>query len=112
MTHLYANDFEQRTIDSCRGILEDIPECASSTMAVKFLGGVPHLVISFEAKTLEKPACLVRLRTQSLSNPLSEGQPLEGDRLRRAVRNATEQYLQRHGVRLPAPEFEFRSLEN
>lgn len=110
---LYPVDFEQRAVDACRGILDDIAECANAEMSCRFFGGVPHLVIVFDHPHLtDKPACAVRLNTVSLSNPLAAGQPLEGDRLRRAVRNATEQYLHRHGVRLPTPQFEVRTLEN
>lgn len=110
---LHPVDFEQRVVDSCRGILDDIEECARAEMRCQFFGGVPHLVIVFEHPHLtDKPACAVRLNTISRSSPLAAGQPLEGDRLRRAVRSATEQYLDRHGVRLPTPQFEVRTLEN
>lgn len=82
-------------------------------MSVKFMTGIPYLVISFALPALDySPACAVRLTTIKLSDPLSVGNPLEGDRLRRAVRNGTEQYLQRHGVRPLTPQFEAHSLEN
>jgi hypothetical protein len=110
---LYPNDFEQRAVDSCRGILDDIPECSEAEMSVRFMSRIPYLIIAFGLPALEyKPACAVRLTTISLSKPLSPGAPLEGDRLRRAVRNATEQYLHRHGVRPLTPQFEVRALEN
>jgi hypothetical protein len=110
---LYPNDFEKRAVDSCRGVLDDIPECSAAEMSVRFMAGIPYLVMSFDLPALEyKPACAVRLTTISRSNPLAPGAPLEGDRLRRAVRTATEQYLHHHGVRPLTPQFEVRPLEN
>lgn len=104
---IYPADFEQRHIDACRRMLDDIPECAAADITVRFMAGVPHLILAFHLpETRHQPACAVRLVTVSVSNPLAPGQPLEGDRLKRCVRAAVETYLHKHGVRFPAPQFE------
>jgi hypothetical protein len=90
--------------------LDDIKPCFLAEMKVRFIAGVPHLIIVFEHPNLEaKPACAVRLVTISRSNPLAPGNPLEGDRLKRVVRTAVETYLHKHGIRIPTPQFELRS---
>ena len=92
-------DYEKQTIAHARKVLDDIPECASADYEVRFLAGVPHLILIFELEMLGgRPACAVRL----VSVPREvgkEGTLLEGDRLSRRVRESVEHYLHRHGVR-------------
>lgn len=108
--NIYPPDFKARHVDLCRRILDDIGDCARADVSVRFMAGAPHLVLAFHLpQTRHQPALAVRLVTVSRSNPLAPGNPLEGDRLRRAVRTAVETYLHKHGIRIPVPQFEVQA---
>jgi hypothetical protein len=105
---IYPIDYEARTIEVAKKLLDDIPECTDARYQVRFLGGAPVLIMSFPRFELALgviPAFALRLVTISQSEPLRAGAVLEGDRLRRALRTNLETYMYRHGIRVPV-EFE------
>lgn len=93
---LAPNDYEQRTLDVVKRLLDDIHDCNVADYRIRWVEGIPHLVIAFveRAQGNAIPAFGIRLAT-SPSNAL-----VEGDRLRRLVRNGLEQYLAKHGVKV------------
>lgn len=119
---LYGADFEARAIESARTALGDIPACARADYRVRFIGGAPVLMVAFnEPGAVEqlhqagangtyvsigelRAAVGVRLVAASRSEPLRPARPLEGDRLRRHVRDSVEHYLAKHGVRILPPD--------
>lgn len=99
------NDYEARVIDFARRCLDDIPECAGAEYRVRWLDNVPTLWLCFCPPQILVsklyPACQLRLKTQSISNPINGGQLLDvGDRLRGFIRRSIEEYMRRHGIRI------------
>ncbi len=103
-TAVYPVDYEKRALDVVKLALDDIPDCSIADYNIRFLGGAPVLILAFNnfPQLRGQPACAVRLVTISRSEPLKPGQVLEGDRLRRHVRDSIEHYLAKHGVRFPS----------
>lgn len=118
----YGAGFEARAIEAARGALADIPACARADYAVRFIGGAPVLTIAFsEPESVRqlhqagangtygslgelRAMVAVRLVSVPAGEPLRPGMPLEGDRLRRHVRQSVEHYLLKNGVALPSIE--------
>lgn len=99
---ILENDYEERTIEVARNVLDDIEPCRKADFFVKIMSGIPFLILAFHVpETQNQPALAIQLVTVSISNPIMGGQRLEGDRLRRKIRSSAEDYLHKHGVRLP-----------
>lgn len=101
---IYPPDYEARTVELARRMLDDIPECAAARFAVQWIAGAPVLVVvftQFAAPDGVIPAFMLRLVCIPRSAPLQPGSPLEGERLRRALRSGLEDYMLRHGIRVP-----------
>lgn len=100
-----ALDSDRHAIADARRILADIPECYAAHYSVRHLNGAPVLVVAFSLPGTEhKPACAIRLVTVSLSEPLKPGARITGERLRRHVRDSIENYLAKHGIKIPTYE--------
>lgn len=98
---LVPGDYETRTLEVARTLLQDIVPCRDADYRILWMGGAPHLVVAFHLpETVHQPACAVRLVTLSRSDPLKAGTHLEGDRLRRHIRTSIETYLHKNGVKL------------
>ena len=95
--------YEERTIDFARALLADIPEVSNAHYRVRYIHGAPVLVMAFDLPGVAdvQAACFVRLVATSRSQPLRPAVLLEGDRLRRHVRDSLENYLAKHGICVP-----------
>jgi hypothetical protein len=94
-------DYEERAIESARALLQDIPPCRDADYRILWIMGAPTLVLAFHLpETRHQPACAIRLTTAPRMGPLEGGTHLDGDRLRRHVRDSIEQYLLKCGIRL------------
>lgn len=96
-------DFEKRTLAIAREVLHDIPECAAADMAVIwFIDGTPGVRLKFSIPETEaKPLLAISLATRSRARPLDDAILMGGDKLRRHIRESTENYLTKNGVKLP-----------
>ena len=89
-------DYERRVEDVARLELDDIGPCAAADFRVRWMDGVPHLVLGFHLLgQRDQPAVAVRLTTMPNNHQLT------GDRLRGHIRRSVENYLQNHGIKLP-----------
>lgn len=101
-------EFEARTIDVARRLLDDTPECRDADYAVRWVntpaGPMPILVIAFHLPTTDhQPALavsLVTVRKGSLLEVLPGNTILEGQRLRDHILRSAHDYLNRHGIKL------------
>ncbi len=92
-------DYESRTLDAVRRIVDDIPECASAEISVEFVVGHPRLRFAFGDPSLRaRPLLLVGLIAQSKQNPLSPGRLLGPEQLQRHVRDWVEEYFRIQGT--------------
>lgn len=99
-------DFEARTVEFVRRITDDILDCASAEISVIFQGAVPVVRFVFGHPQLCGRAALgVQLVTESRKNPLAPGRLIEGDQLRRHVRESVETYLAANGIELSRKAF-------
>jgi hypothetical protein len=94
-------DFEARTIETVRRFTDDIAECGAAEISIVFQGSVPTVRFVFGEPHLRgRPALGVQLVTESRKNPLAPGRLVEGDQLRRHVRDSVERYFQLNGLEL------------
>lgn len=95
--------YEESITNFARKILDDIPECNEQEceMKVRFIEKIPILILAFNLpETIHQPALAIRLETISKTKPLDRGNILEGERLYRHIRQSTEHYLTKNGVKL------------
>ena len=98
-------DFEQRTVETVRRFLDDIPECAGAELSVEWQGQAPALRFVFgDPRLFSRPLLMINLVAESAKNPLAEGRLLEGDMLRRVVREWVERYFKLQGVPITIPK--------
>jgi len=97
-------DFPKRTLATAREVLCDIPECAAAEYRfIVFADRTPGVLLKFSLPQTEaKPLLAISLATRSRSRPLDDGILMGGDKLRRHIRDSTENYLLKNGVKLPA----------
>lgn len=96
---IYPPDFEKRTVDEVRRITGDIADCDSAEVSVIFYGGAPAVRFVFgDARLRGRPSLAVQLVSESRKNPLAPGRLVEGDRLRRHVRDSVEGYFKANGL--------------
>lgn len=91
--------FERRTVDEVRRFTDDIAECDAAEISITYHGPVPVVRFVFgDKRLLGRPALGVQMVTESRKNPLAPGRVIEGDELRRHVRNSVEQYLKLNAI--------------
>jgi hypothetical protein len=110
---VYPADYEQRTLDFVRKVLDDVPDWRDADIGIKWAAGAPVLWLVFR-KFAERsgdgpfgvaiPAFCFRLVSISRSKPLAPGRLIEGDELKRTLREAIELYTHKHGIRVPTLE--------
>ncbi len=93
-------DFEARTVDTVRRLTDDIVECERATIRVDFAGEAPIIEFIFQDPRLKtgSPMLGVQMIAYSRKNPLAAGRIVEGDELRRHVRDSVEQYFKMNGL--------------
>lgn len=96
---ILASDFEKRTVEATRRLLDDIPECDDAEITVEFQGQAPAVRFVFGDQRLRaRPLLMVNLVAESAKNPLAPGRLLTGDAFRRVVREWVERYFKLQGV--------------
>ncbi len=91
-------DFEARTVEEVRRFVDDIPECAAAEISVTWQGRAPSLRFAFgDPRQRCRPILVVNLVAESKKNPLAPGRLVQGDVLRRVVREWVETYLKLQG---------------
>lgn len=97
-------DYEVRTVETVRRFVDDIVECDRAKIRVCWedigKGKVPLLEFIFNDPRIRcgSPMLAVQLVADSLKNPLAPGRVVDGDELRRHVRNSVEVYLKLEGI--------------
>jgi len=96
-------DFPKRTLATAREVLRDIPECLEAEYKfIVFADRTPGILLKFSLpETQAKPLLAISLASRSRSRPLDDGILMGGDKLRRHIRESTENYLLKNGVKLP-----------
>lgn len=96
-------DFPKRTLETAREVLRDIPECRDAEYQfIVFADKTPGVLLKFSLpQTVAKPILAIALATRSRSRPLDDGILMGGDKMRRHIRESTEHYLTKNGVKLP-----------
>lgn len=98
---ILSADFESRTVETVRRLTGDIAECESAEITVLFQGAVPAVRFVFgDPRLLGRPSLAVQLVTESRKNPLAPGRLIEGDQLRRHVRDSVERYFKLNGLEI------------
>ncbi len=98
---LYPLDFEQRTLDDVRRWTEDLPDCASAEISVVWNGQAPAVRFVFgQPIFFGRPAFAQQLVAESRSNPLAPGRLMQGEELKRVLRDGIERYLKLNGIQL------------
>jgi hypothetical protein len=93
-----------KIVEFTRRLVDDIPECHEEKcdIILRYIGLIPVLILAFNIpETIHQPALAIRLTSFVKSKPLSTGNVLEGDRLKRHIRDSVEHYLTKNGVKLP-----------
>jgi hypothetical protein len=110
---VYPPDYEQRTLDFVRKVLDDVAAWREADMQIMWAAGAPVLWLVFRkfAETsggglfpTAIPAFCFRLVSISRSKPLAPGRLIEGEELKRCLRDAIELYMHKHGIRIPTEE--------
>ena len=92
-------DFERRTVEEVRRSVDDIEQCADAEITVTFQGQAPVLRFVFgDASERCRPMLVVNLVAESRKNPLAPGRLVQGDQLRRVVREWVENYFTLQGL--------------
>jgi hypothetical protein len=92
-------DYERRTVDTVRRILDDIPECATAQISVVFEGQEPRLRMVFgDPNSFSRPMLKVGLLAQSRQNPLGPGRLITDAQIQRHVREWVEEYFKLQGT--------------
>jgi hypothetical protein len=108
---LYPPEFEARTIDVVRRCTDDITDCATAEVSVEWYGQAPVVRFVFgHPKLRGRPALGVALITESRKNPLAPGRLIQGDELRRHVRDSVERYLKANGIEIARKAMSHASL--
>lgn len=104
---IYPLEFERRAIDAARRFTDDIAECERAIISVIWVGNAPLLRFLFDDPRLPAgaPTLAVQLITESRKSPLAPGRVVEGDRLRRHVRDSVEAYLKANGIEITRKVF-------
>ena len=98
---ILSADFEARTVEVARRLTDDIAECEAADISIFFIGQLPLLKFVFGDKRLiGRPALHVQLITESRKNPLAPGRVIQGDALRRHVRESVEAYFKLNGIQI------------
>lgn len=98
---IYPPDFEARTVEAVRRILDDIPECASAEISVVFDDQEPRLRLAFgDPKAFSRRMLKIGLLAQSRQNPLAPGRLIPTAQLQRHVREWVEEYFKIQGTPL------------
>jgi len=106
---LFEPDYERRTIETVRRFLDDDKHCREADYSIRWVktasGPMPLLVLAFHlSQTIHQPALgigLVAVQKGTLLEVLPGKTILEGERLRNHVLRSVDDYLTKHGVRLP-----------
>lgn len=97
-------DYEKRVLDVARRALDDVHACREAAFNVRWVEGMPLLVIAFTvAGARHLPAVgvgLVSVRRGTMLEPMPNGVRLEGDRLRDHILRSVFLYLEKHGIRV------------
>lgn len=108
---LYPPDFDKRAVEIARRATDDIVECDRADVSVIHEESAPMIRFIFaedlRARFISAPAFFIELVAHSRKNPLAPGRLLEGDEIRRRVRESVEQYLKMNGI-----EVTRRKVEN
>lgn len=92
-------DYERRTRETVRRFTDDIADCDAAEIDVIHVGQVPMVRFVFGDPRLRgRPSLAVQLVAESRSKSLAPGRLIEGDELRRHVRNSVEEYLKNNGI--------------
>lgn len=98
---LYPLDFEKRTVANVRRWTDDIEDCASAKIEIVWHGQAPVVRFAFGHPILcGRPTLGVALVVTSRSNPFAPGRLLQGEELRRLVRDRIEAYLKLNGIQI------------
>lgn len=101
MSTIIDPTYEPRTIELARRCTDDIAQCDAAEVSIVWRLGVPLLRFVFgELSELGRPSLNVQLVAESRSNPMKPGRVLEGDQLRRHVRDSVEGYLKLNGIEI------------
>jgi hypothetical protein len=105
---LFPVDFDRRVVDEARRFTDDIVECDRAAVSVIWVGQAPLLKFTFDDPRLPagSPTLAVQLITESRKSPLAPGRLVEGDRLRRHVRDSVEAYLRANGIEITRKVFQ------
>jgi hypothetical protein len=108
---MFETDFEKRNIEAARNATYDIADCDRADVDVIWSHGVPLLRFIFGHPQLRgRPSLAVQLVSESRKNPLAPGKAIEGDKLKRHVRESVETYLKANGIEITRKVFENASL--
>jgi len=98
--------YEETVILFARRALDDIPECRGADYSVRWVkGNVPLLVLAFHLPhTTDQPAlgiALMTMRKGTLFDVMPGKTLLEGGRLRDHILRSVDDYLSKHGIKIP-----------
>lgn len=103
---IFETDFEKLTVDLARRCTDDIVECDTAEVSVIWHGEAPYIRFVFGDKRLfGRPACGVAMIAESRKNPLAPGRLVNGDQLRRHIRDTIEAYLKAEGITISRKAF-------
>jgi len=100
---VYPPEFEKRTLDDVRRWTDDMADCDNAKISVEFYGGAPGVRFLFEHPLLKQngsPCLIVMMVAESRKNPLAPGRLMQGEELKRVVRDRIDAYFKLNGLQI------------